>query len=265
MFRQLYHQMLDYAGESLYESVLLPSLGEACGCVVELSHFRRLSDAGGHDPDNMDAVWQLYALGRVNDFLLLPFQDDGRGRWNGPRVSHRQYLDFFMRLGLTPFTCEQFSPFHYETVKVDQAADPAEPSRVREHLWPGLKFGQLIFSRSGVQVVGGTQHVVKEVAEHSTLYFTYRRLHRRTQDLSMGWGSNSQWRTDFRRDYETNGKRYYHSQGKNPLGLGMAAAADRNGLTADERIELCQNRCFIRSRQDDTDLWPYHDRWEERV
>jgi hypothetical protein len=134
---------------------------------------------------------------------------------------------------------------------------------VVEHRWPGLKFGEMIFSRSGVRVTGGRCHVVKEVAENSTLYFTHRRLHRRTQDLSMGWGSNSQWRTDFRRDYEANGRRHYNSQGRNLLGEEASVEQDRDGLTALERIELCQNRCFIRRRLEDTDLWPYDDRWEQ--
>ena len=265
MFRQLYHKLTEYRGDSLYEAILLPSVEEAEQALAELAMFKQVAPVGQDREAEMEGAWQLYALGRVNDFLLLPFQDDERVAWAGPRLSRRQYLDFFMRLGMTPFTCAKFSPFHYEIAKVEQATDPAEPISVLEHLWPGLMFGEMIFSRSGVRVRGGIQHVVKEVAENSTLYFTYRRLHRRTEDPSMGWGSNSQWRTDYRRDYETGGKRFYHSRGKNLLNEQGAAEPDRDGLTAQERIELCRNRCFIRTRREDRDLWPYHDRWEEKI
>ncbi|OAI47679.1 hypothetical protein AYO44_09280 [Planctomycetaceae bacterium SCGC AG-212-F19] len=263
MFRQLYHQLTEYRGDSVYEEVLMPALEQAQVAVASLARFRLLGTVGGAQCEDTNASWQLYALGRVNDFLLLPFQEDERGAWGGPRVSRQQYLEFFMRLGMTPFTCAAFSPFYYEIAKVEQAADPAEPIRVREHFWPGLMFGEMVFSRSGVRVRAGTPHVIKEVAEQSTLYFTYRRLHRRTEDLSMGWGSNSQWRTDYRRDYVANGTRYYNIVGKNRLGDGVPAEPDRDGLTPEERIELCQHRCFIRSRREDRDLWPYHDRWEE--
>jgi len=33
--------------------------------------------------------------------------------------------------------------------------------------------------------MGGSDHILKEIAEQSTLYFTFRRKNRKTNDLSM--------------------------------------------------------------------------------
>jgi hypothetical protein len=124
--------------------------------------------------------------------------------------------------------------------------------------------GDMLFSRSGVEVIGGRRHVVKDIAEQSTLYFTYRRQLRRTNDLSMGWVSNSQWRTSFRRDYESGRTWIYNADGKNLLNAKWTSEKeDRDGLTEEERVELCKNRCFIVTSKQDQDLWPFDDRVEE--
>jgi hypothetical protein len=72
---------------------------------------------------------------------------------------------------------------------------------VEEVLWPGFWFGDLLFSRAGVRVRAPQHLIDATVATTSTLYFTFRREPRRTNDLSHGWGSNSQWRTSFPRFY----------------------------------------------------------------
>src|SRR5262249_10954893 len=143
-----------------------------------------------------DAPWNLYALGRVNDLLLLRLQSEKKHECLPPE----QYVEFFAGLGFTPLTREDFSPFHHEIIEVLQSQDHAEPVGIVEPVWPGLMFGDLQFSRSGVRVFGGTDFVVKEIAERSMLHFVHRRLNRRTTDLSVGWGSNSQWRTSPRFD-----------------------------------------------------------------
>ncbi len=138
-----------------------------------------------------------------------------------------------------------------------------EPIQIYEQIWPELMLGQMVFSRAGVSVLGGQCNVVKEVAERSTLYFSFRRAHRKTSDLSMGWSSNSQWRTDFRRDYQV-GKTYiYNVDGIKQLNARAGASLDEDGLTRAERIEHCKFRCVVVSRKPDHDLWPYDDRYEE--
>lgn len=153
--------------------------------------------------------------------------------------------------------------FYEVNVQVHPADSDDEPIGGLETLWPGLMFGDMVFSRSGVKVLGGGRHVVKEVAESSTLYFAYHRRNRRTEDLSLGWGSNSQWRTSIRRDYECDGKRIYNLDGYRLLGVSPPPAESDDDLTLAERIELCRHRCFVTTRKPHADRHPYNDRFEE--
>jgi hypothetical protein len=205
----------------------------------------------------------LYALSRVNDYLLLSFQGDAAAA--GPRagLTLDEYAQFFVHRGFHLVERNRYSPFCHEIVRVEQSQDADEPIRILAEIWPGLMLGDMMFSRAGVAVLGGRAHVVKEVAESSTLYFTHRRLSRQTNDLSMGWGSNSQWRTDFRRDYESDGMRIYNFDGTNRLNVLAVSGVDRDGLTPGERIELCRNRCFVVTSKSHEDLWPFDDRFEE--
>jgi hypothetical protein len=264
-FRLLYRLILDFKKDRLYQDVLFPLEDEVRSKISALSAFRRADGPAIEEDILREGLWSLYALSRINDYLLLPFQSDERGGWQGPAISRDQYLDFFTAAGFTPFVSDSFSPFRHEIVKVHPSEFEDEPIRVVTTLWPGLMFGEMLFSRSGVAVSGGISRVDRWVAEGSTLYFTHRRLHRRTDDLSKGWGSNSQWRTAFRRDYEYKDKWLYHSNGKSLLARNTKADGDQDGLTAEERIELCKNRCFIVTRKDDVDLWPYDDRYEEPI
>jgi hypothetical protein len=210
-----------------------------------------------------EELWQLYALSRVNDLLLLGFQQgraDGSD-WPGPQISLEEYHHFAGSLGLTVFDTHAFTPFYHEVVEVEEAADEDEPIRVVSTVWPCLLLGEMVVSRAGVRVCGGRRFIHKEVAESSTLYWAYRRKNRPYQDLSHGWGSNSQWRTSFRRDYRIGSDFYYHVDGTHDLNVPEPASKDRDGLTREERIELLTHRCFIRTAKPHDDLWPYDDVW----
>jgi len=261
-FRELHDLLIGYKGNRLYEAVLQPWSEKAQVAVSGVDRFRTMSRYDTKSDEFLLPIWNLYALSRVNDFLLLSFQNDERGNWTGPQVSEEQYLAFFSQLGFTPFVSGGVSSFRNEIVRVQQSHNEAEPVTMTTMIWPGLMFGEMLFSRSGVAVVGGRHHVVKEVAETSTLYFTYRRLHRKTSDLSMGWGSNSQWRTAFRRDYECHRMRFYNIDGGHCLNH-LPSEADRDGLTINDRIELCKNRCVIVTTKRDDDLWPFGDCYQE--
>ena len=145
-----------------------------------------------------------------------------------------------------------------------QSQNDTGPVEILEHVWPGLMFGNLLFSRCGVRVQGGRDHIAKEIAECSTLYFTYRRLHRKTSDRSMGWGSNSQWRTSFRRDYEHDGYVLYNVDGEIDL-TSDSQFEKEDELTVRQRIEHCKNRSFLITKKDDTDLWPIGYRYQEKL
>jgi hypothetical protein len=261
-FRELYDDILQYRRHSLFYDVLNPWIEKAQFALAELSRFRTCSPYDCTDESAQDAMWNLYALSRVNDLLLMSFQP-GEAASKIPTLTLDEYDAFFSRIGFTVVASDHFSPFHHEIVKVQQSSDDHEPIGVLERRWPGLMLGEMLFSRSGVEVIGGRKHVVKEIAEQSTLYFSYRRQHRTTNDLSMGWGSNSQWRTSFRRDYHSHGIWVYNADRENLLNVDTTSEEDRDGLTHEERVELCKNRCFIVTSKQDQDLWPFDDRLEE--
>jgi hypothetical protein len=212
-------------------------------------------------PADVEDLWRLYALSRVNETLLLGFQH-GRADgcdWPGPTISLDDYQRFAESFGLTATESVPFSPFYHEVVEVEEASDEDQPVKLETTLWPCLMLGDMVFSRAGVRVSGGRRLIRTDVAESSTLYWAFRRKNRPYQDLSHGWGSNSQWRTRFRRDYRIGEEVHYNVDGKHDLAAPEPAAEDRDGLTRDERIELLTNRCFVRTTKPHDDLWPYDD------
>lgn len=227
-------------------------------------------------PAKKEELWDWYALQRVNEVLIgglageLPhraahlrqdlhrrdalFQHDMLVHGNVPGVSAGSYRAFFEALGFTLYSGGAFSPFHHEIVEVVEDGSPGVT--VEHTFWPGLKFGELLFSRAGVRVKSGV--LDKAIAERSPLYFTFWRPHRDTEDLSHGWGHNSQWRTEMRRDYESGGKLHYNHDGH--WGVDDASHGD-NDLTVEDRIELLTHRCFVRSSKRPWGRWPFGDRY----
>jgi hypothetical protein len=215
----------------------------------------------------VEELWRLYALSRVNDTLLLRFQQgraDSRD-WPGPEISLEDYQRFAESFGLIATEAAAFSPFYHEVVEVEEARDEDQPVMLVATLWPCLLLGDMVFSRAGVRVTGGKQFISKDVAESSTLYWAFRRKNRPYHDLSQGWGSNSQWRTPLRRDYCIGQEFHYNVDGKHDLAAPEPTCENQDGLTRDERIELVTNRCFIKTTKPHNDLWPYDDRLRIRA
>ena len=148
--------------------------------------------------------------------------------------------------------------------------------------------GNMMFSRAGVSVRGGRNHIRKEIVERSTIYWTYWRRYRPSNDLSHGWGSNSQWRTSFRRDYQTEESYFYNVdtdesrmvdltdpdlEFTKPTGsiTPRSPRADQisarmNGAARLQHTEFVRHRCFIKTDiggDDRYDLWPYDDFYSE--
>lgn len=218
-------------------------------------------------PADDEDLWRLYALSRVVETLLLSFQQgraDGSD-WPGPQISLEDYHRFAESLDLTATDSPTFSPFYHEIVEVEEAPDDDQPVTIEGTFWPCLMLGDMVLSRAGVRVSGGRRFIRKDVAESSTLYWAYRRKNRAHEDLSHGWGSNSQWRTHFRRDYRIGAELHYNVSGKHDLAAHEPAGENRHELTRDERIELLIHRCFIRTTKPHRDLWPYDDILRARV
>ena len=275
-FRSLYTMLLDSPPEHAFEAVLVPWVGRGREILDGLRHHARATP-GRWACDTRKALggaleeelWALYALSRVVDVLLLPFQPGPADAWAGPALTLEQLTGFLTALGLEREERAAFHPFHHEIVEAVASEDPGEPISVIETLWPGFRMGQLLVARAGVRVRGGARHVDAAVAGRSTLHFTHRRRGRPTHDLGAGWGHNSQWRTRFRRDYEVAGVCYYNVDGTLDAAAGELSVQDQEALrggtepdlTAEERVELLVHRGFIKVRKEkeEPDGFPYDD------
>ena len=225
-----------------------------------------------------DELHSFYALSRICDVLVLPFQ---RGEcWFD--LSVEQFADFWQTLGVAASQPRDYHPFWCEIVACENGDDDDAPPQIQEIFWPALLWGELLICRAGVRLKAGKNWLNADVAASSPLYFASRRFYRARHDLSDGWGGNSQWRTTFRRDYPWNGNYVFNADGAlshqaapflanlsahewmELLKLPRRFFASRNGdngdLTLAEREELLVNRCFVRAVKEDTnDFWPYHD------
>lgn len=267
--REVFSQLDRYTGSDAYADVLGPWLdGSARRLREELAPlavhgcWRREAYVFG------DLLEQAYALSRVSDVLLLALQPslpaDAERPWahdlhldrEWPQISVSQYLAVFTALGMTEINVEGFDPFFHEIVAVDQAEDPDAPIEITDTVWPGLMFNELLFNRAGVRVRAGARYAEARVADQSTLYEVFLRRYRPTSDGSLGWGHNSQWKTDFRRDYLTSTT--YH--------LNVDADIDHDAgpfdspalSTAEERRDLLRHRCLVRKPENQAiqDAWP---------
>ena len=116
----------------------------------------------------------------------------------------------------------------------------------------------------------------------SPLYFAYQRNGRVARDLSHGWGSNSQWRTNFRRDYLWNGCYVFNADGAPNYGGSFlrdlsahewieltrpdqgrrffaSHLGDDYGLDLAAREAFLVNRCRVNRAHEIDECWPYYD------
>jgi len=253
--RQLFEALRDHEGTDAHSAVTQPWLDLAGAAYrAELAAAADLLSRpapDGRDERRRHLLWELYALSRVSDLLLLAFQPPGDpAAPSGPTVTISQYLDLFTGLGMVSFDGRSaFDPFLHEIVEVEQAGDPDEPVRITDVMWPGLWLGPLLFSRAGVRVRAGVHHAERGVADRSPLYWAFLRRHRPTVDLSQGWGHNSQWRTAFRLDHRTAAGEVVNADGPDDIDDIDDIDDDLLGslLTAAERRELVRHRCLVRT------------------
>ena len=257
-FRSLYSKVLGYKGTSLSRNVLEPA---APALRDALEPLRYLRNPGPLKAD--DHSWTLYALSRINDLLLLSFQPVIDKPARVVPVSTEEYARFWAALGCELKDPSDFEPFFHEIVSVNQV--PTGKPAVDELLWPALLFGEMLLSRAGARVSAGIEFIKKDLAEQSVLYFSHRRLHRPTCDGSEGWGSNSQWRTRFRRDYQTETEWQWNVDGKDDIRGSVASSLLQRDLTAAQRLALLKYRCWVNQKPSGDDEWfPFTDRYTEQ-
>lgn len=173
--RELFLALRDHEGPDAFGAVVTPWLARAVvgypAWLAKAAESLCREDFDGSATLHEDMSWELYALSRVSDVLLLahqpPYEAGGEAPWahrlhlldQWPALGLDQYLHLFTGLGLSPFQeTGMFDPFLHEIVEVEQAEDPEEPVRVTEVAWPGLWLGPLLFSRAGVRVRAGARH-----------------------------------------------------------------------------------------------------------
>jgi hypothetical protein len=253
-YRQLHDSILEYPGDALFDDVVRPWIRGADG---ERRWLDGLRGRPGAPVPAMatEELWRLYALSRVLQLLQLPLAPRAADpAWTVAPVDRADYLRFADALGLEVAEHAGFHPFYHEVVTVDELGDPDAPPGVAEAYWPGHRLGPLLIARAGCRVAAGRRLLRKEVAEGSTLYWAYARNGRPVDDLSAGWGGNSQWRTSFRRDYALDARLHYNVDARPSRGGGAAVDGD---LGAGERAELLRHRCFITCPKPSDDRWPY--------
>ena len=250
----LFKSILNYEGTSLHSEVLLPWLKENQFEIANwLTRFKLFDNSAKIDVEDL---WELYALSRINDVLLLNFQSQPNPNL---KISHIEYLDFFNQLGFTTIEEMDFHPFYHEIVGVT-------PIGIKPHIesskWSGLMLGNMLFSRAGVCISSNNQYIEKNISENSTLYWAYTRSSRSCYDLSHGWGSNSQWRTKFRRDYKSEHGLLYNVDATEDITYANLEA-EENQLTREDFIELIRHRCMVKCSQDSSDLFPFNFKFTE--
>lgn len=258
-YRELYEAILDYEGDELYADVVRPWVSAHAG---ERAWLKSFAERPGHPiPEaTIEDLWRLYALSRIVDLLQLGLAPSGRDReggWGVRHVRYAEYVELMESFGLRRIDREAFHPFFHEIVTVAPIPDAAAGITLVQEYWPGYMLGPLLITRAGCEVAAGAGPLTKEIAESSTMYWAFARRTRPTADLSNGWGSNSAWRTAFRRDYALGGSLHYNVDGK-----GNPALDD--DLEPAERLELLRFRSFVRCAKPHDDRFPYHDRYVEQ-
>ncbi|MFL5760033.1 MAG: hypothetical protein ACJ789_09850 [Thermomicrobiales bacterium] len=182
-----------------------------------------------------------------------------------PCLSQQTYIRFFEGLGFASFGDERpYSPFSHELFEVIENPSHNGGIVIDEVVWPGLSFGELLFSRAGVRVRCLPGVLDKESAERSTLYFAFRRRRRKTDDPSVDWGHNSQWKTELYRFYDDGTHYHFNVDGKIDLGANDLSGVEQNSnskLMLAQRRELLVHRCVVTGWEPRDDLWPYDDTW----
>ncbi|MFC1403481.1 hypothetical protein [Streptacidiphilus jeojiense] len=253
--------MEEYQGVDVFLSVVEPWLDEHAEVVREaLSPLAVFGGWKRTEYEFGDPLETAYALSRVSDALIYklqpllppgsetPWAHDIHEPERWPHINRDQYLTAFARLGMAPIGNIAFEPFFHEVVHVEQDEHPQAPIEITGTVWPGLMFGELLFSRTGVTVRAGTRHLVAGIADKSLLHDVFMRRYRETFDGSLGWGHNSQWKTDFRRDYLTDAA--FHFDVDEDLDSDRSILGEPRMLTLSERSDLVQYRCLTRPLQD---------------
>lgn len=209
---------------------------------------------------SQDEIWELYALSRILDILTLGFQPDNLSedsKWENIDLTVQQYIEFSNLIGLETSTPQLFNPFNCEIIEAQKGKNNFN---ITQSTFPAVKLKNLMIKRAGVIVTLNPELYDLNLANHSAIYWAFKRNNRKYFDMSQGWGSNSQWRTELRLDIETHDSFIYNLLGEHDLNKLPKSALEQLGVDAleiEEAIELTKFRHFVKCTKNDSDLFPY--------
>ncbi|MCX6367034.1 MAG: hypothetical protein NTX57_10040 [Armatimonadetes bacterium] len=246
-FRQVYEAIF-YQSKTPLQWAMDEVATQAARLLVDLNDYQY----EGMDYVTDDGLENWYALSRVHDMLVCQLYGK-----HSRELTKDAYVIWWEWVGLTTREPSTYHPFWHEIVELIEDDTLTEPVQIEYFFWPALTFGELLFARAGVRVRVQPELFIKTQAERHTLFFTFTRSWRPTEDLSKGWGSNSQWRTDFRRDYATKMGYWFNRDGRCDLTPGHLPSTwspddcFSEELSYEEHVELLVNRCFVRTPKPD--------------
>ncbi|XZF16557.1 hypothetical protein ACTHGU_10480 [Chitinophagaceae bacterium MMS25-I14] len=259
--QDLYNKLLSDSGENVYERILKT-------WVEENDYKTYLAGLQvGTVPDlAKEDIWELYALTRVLDMLTLRFQPDNKADgsdWPGLELSLAEYIAFNNLIGLNTEVPRSFNTFDCEII---EAREGEIDFHIDTYLFPIVRLKNLIIKRAGVNISLNPHNYNLTIINNTTIYWAHRRKNRKYEDLSHGWGHNSQWRTDLRLDIETYDSFIYNLNGKfdlNNVTPELSAELNTENLSIQEAIELVKFRHFIMSTKENGGLFPYNFKYKE--
>jgi hypothetical protein len=267
-FVDLYLDLGESESPQVYPDVIEPWLEQNRTTARRLVALGEPSAQHLRRDDLVEDLWRLFALSAVVDRLRL------RLTASAPSITPAELDAFLAAVGAARASAPAFHPFWHEIVEVAPDPDLEAPPRILEEVWPGYTIGALMLSRAGVRVAAGRAHLDKTIAETSTLYEAHHRERRPVSNLAQGWGHNSRWRTELRRDYVDANAYVYNvdqpqrdvvvlSEGDGRFELHLERSRVPE-LSPAEWTELVRHRSFVRCPKPHDDLWPYHARVIER-
>jgi hypothetical protein len=258
-FRSFYEEIMNYKGKNIFLEMLecWDEIDNAKNYLLSLKNWFNLP---------VEDSWNLYSLSRILDVLTLHFQPDKKAdgsNWSGINITINEYVVFVKLLGLEIIFPTIYRPFDCEIL---ESVENKNNFEIIECLFPTIMLKNLLIKRGGVIVSNNSNDYNLNLINNAKIFWAYRRKNRKYEDLSHGWGSNSQWRTEFRLDIETEDEIIYNIQGEDDLNnLSNKTQDELRGqkLEINEAIELLINRQFIKCTKDDNDVFPYDFKYRE--
>ncbi len=270
--RGLFGEIDEFEGENLFEELLRPWLAKS-------NYIDFIDDVAenlhqGYTTLNVVHREELYALSRVLDILTLPFQtscsaflDDG---WQVHRLSLSDYISFVEGLGLEIVKPKQFHPFNCEIFQAEQAEKGQENFQITKTIFPAVYLKNLLIKRAGVFISLDENYDIDYI-NSAKIYWAYARNNRPCEDLSHGWGHNSQWGTEHRIDLQLADGYIYNETGElNLTNVSDEHISDKmkyylveDGLTISEGIELLRYRQLISRNSNAVEFFPFDFKYKE--